>query len=46
MRIVVEHIHYDTNGHAKIVEVHAFPIFDSEGNVTQALEYFFDIAGL
>jgi signal transduction histidine kinase len=42
-RIVVEHVHYDQQGHAKHVEIHAFPIFDDAGNVVQMIEYNVDI---
>jgi PAS domain S-box-containing protein len=40
---VVEHIHYDKDGNAINVEVHGFPIFDSQGNIIQMLEYCMDI---
>ncbi|MBI5571179.1 MAG: HAMP domain-containing protein [Desulfomonile tiedjei] len=40
---VVEHVHYDGNGNARNVEVHAYPIFDSERNVAQVIEYSLDI---
>jgi signal transduction histidine kinase len=39
----VEHVHYDKEGTPRNVEVHAYPIFDSEGNVIQILEYALDI---
>ena len=39
----VEHVHFDTDGDARNVEVHAFPIFDSEGKVGQVIEYMLDI---
>ncbi len=41
--IVVEHIHYDTHGNARNVEVHAYPVFDSQGNVKQMIESTLDI---
>jgi signal transduction histidine kinase len=41
--IVVEHIHYDTHGNARNVEVHAYPVFDSQGNVKQMVESILDI---
>ncbi|MCK5434771.1 MAG: PAS domain-containing protein, partial [Dehalococcoidales bacterium] len=41
--VVVEHIHYDKDGNARNVEVHGYPIFDSEGNVIQMIECSFDI---
>jgi PAS domain S-box-containing protein len=40
--VVVEHVHYDENGNPRTVEVHAHPIFDSEGNITQIIEYILD----
>ncbi len=39
----VEHIHYDTNGRTRNVEVHAYPIFDDDGNVAQMIEYSLDV---
>ena len=39
----VEHIHLDKNGNERIIEIHAFPIFDSEGNLSQIIEYSIDI---
>lgn len=43
MPVVVEHIHYDADGNARIVEVRAYPLFDSEGNVAEIIEYCIDI---
>jgi PAS domain S-box-containing protein len=40
---VVEHLHYDEYGHPRHVEIHSYPIFDGEGNVSQAIEYSLDI---
>jgi signal transduction histidine kinase len=40
---MVEHIHLDKNGNKRIIEIHAFPIFDKEGNLSQIIEYSFDI---
>ncbi len=39
----VEHLHYDKNGNPINVEIHAFPVFDNEGNVWQIVEYVLDI---
>ena len=39
----VEHIHYDADGHARNVEVHAHPVFDGSGEVVQVIEYCVDI---
>jgi len=41
--VTLEHTHYDKDGNARIVEVHACPIFDTEGNVAQIIEYCLDI---
>ena len=41
--VVVEHIHFDQAGHPRNLEVHAYPIFDDEGNVSQMIEYTLDI---
>lgn len=41
--VTVEHVHFDKDGGAGNFEVHAFPIFDSEGNVAQVIEYLLDI---
>ena len=41
--VTVEHVHYDKDGNARNVEVHGYPIFDGDGNVTQIIEYSLDI---
>ena len=41
--VVREHMHYDTDGNVRYVEVHAHPILDAQGNVAQVIEYCFDI---
>lgn len=41
--VTVEHIHYDTHGNEKNIEVHGYPIFDEEGNITRMIEYCLDI---
>jgi len=41
--VTVEHIHYDGDGNARNVEVHGYPVFDTEGNVIQMIEYCLDI---
>ena len=41
--MTVEHLHYDKDGNARNVEVHAFPIFDRHGNVSQIIESVLDI---
>jgi PAS domain S-box-containing protein len=40
---VVEHIHRDEQGGPRNIEVHAFPIFDGAGKVTQVIEYCVDV---
>jgi signal transduction histidine kinase len=41
--VIVEHIHYDKDGNPRDMEVHAYPIFDEQGNVSQMIEYSLDI---
>jgi len=41
--VTVEHVHYDKDGNHRNVEIFAFPIFDSEGNVSKIAEYVLDI---
>ena len=41
--IMTEHIHYDQDGNARNVEVHAYPIVDDTGQVVQMIEYTLDI---
>ncbi len=40
---VFEHIHYDSRGEERIVEVYASPIFNSRGELTHIVEYNLDI---
>ncbi len=40
---MAEHVHYDSTGKAKDVEVHAHPILDRAGKVVQVIEYSLDI---
>jgi two-component system NtrC family sensor kinase len=42
--VTVEHLHYDNDGNFINVEINAFPIFDSEGNVSQIIEYCLDVS--
>jgi len=42
--VTVEHIHIDSHGNPKNVEVHAFPIFDANGNLSSIIEYALDIS--
>ncbi|MFH0825680.1 MAG: response regulator [Pseudomonadota bacterium] len=39
----VEHVHHDAAGNSRVVEVHAYPIFDGDGNVAKVIEYALDI---
>lgn len=41
--VVTEHTHYEEDGNARVVEVHGYPILDTEGNVVQMIEYCLDI---
>jgi signal transduction histidine kinase len=41
--VIVEHTHYDKDGNPRDMEVHAYPIFDEQGNVAQMIEYSLDI---
>lgn len=40
---MVEHTHFDENGEARRVEVHAYPIFDESGKIVQMIEYSIDV---
>ncbi len=42
--VVVEHIHTDKNWKKRSVEIHAYPIFDSNGDLSQIIEYCLDIS--
>lgn len=41
--VVAEHVHFDENDNERIVEVHAHPVLDSQGNVIRMIEYCLDI---
>jgi PAS domain S-box-containing protein len=41
--VMVEHVHLDADGNPRHVEVHGYPIFDSDGKVVQMIEYSLDI---
>ena len=41
--VIVEHMHYNDDGEIRYLEVHAYPVFDSKGNVAQMIEYDFDV---
>ena len=40
---VVEHIHRDQDGNQRHVEVHAYPVLDGRGRVSEVIEYALDI---
>lgn len=40
--ITLEHIHYDKKGRPLYFEIHAYPLFDDEGNVNKIVEYSFE----
>ncbi|MBK5108711.1 MAG: GAF domain-containing protein, partial [Anaerolineales bacterium] len=42
-KVIVEHDHIDKHGNIKTYEVHAYPIFDQQGDVSQMIEYSLDI---
>ena len=42
--VTVEHLHYDNDDNLINVEINAFPVFDSEGNVSHMIEYCIDIS--
>lgn len=41
--VVMEHVHYDDDNVARTFEIHAYPVFDSNGTVVQIIEYSIDI---
>ena len=41
--VTTEHDHYDEQRNVRTDEVHAHPIFDSQGNVVQVIEYLLDV---
>jgi len=40
---ITEHVHYDSQGNMKHVEVHSYPIIGGDGSVAQIIEYSLDI---
>lgn len=40
---IVEHLHYRDNKEPRHMEIHAFPVFDRNGDVEQIIEYALDI---
>jgi PAS domain S-box-containing protein len=41
--VTLEHVHFDRDGNPKNVQIYAYPIFDTAGNVSQIIEYALDI---
>ena len=41
--VVLDHLHYDKDGNPRNVEVHGYPIFDEQGNVSQIIESSVDV---
>jgi signal transduction histidine kinase len=41
--VVLEHIHYDKDHNQRYVEVHAYPILDDKGKLSEVIEYSLDI---
>jgi two-component system NtrC family sensor kinase len=41
--VVVEHTHFDPDGRERYFEVHGYPIFDTNGDVMQMIEFSLDI---
>ena len=44
--VTVEHTHYDLERQPLFYEIHAYPVFDAEGNVTKIIEYSLEITKL
>ncbi len=41
--VTIQHVHYDSHGNARDVQVIASPILDSQGHVTRVIEYDMDV---
>ncbi len=39
---IVEHVHQNGNGEPRFLEIHAFPVFNSEGELKEIIEYSLD----
>jgi PAS domain S-box-containing protein len=39
----MEHVHLDVDGKQRVYEIHGYPLFDSNGNVKQMIEYTLEI---
>lgn len=40
---IMEHVHFDSQGNERYVEVHGYPLLDDSGELTQMIEYSLDI---
>ena len=40
--VVAEHVHQNGNGELRFLEIHAFPVFNSEGELKEIIEYSLD----
>jgi signal transduction histidine kinase len=41
--VILEHVHFDAKGDARIYEVHGYPVLDQLGSVAEVIEYTMDI---
>jgi PAS domain S-box-containing protein len=41
--LTLEHVHFDRDGNPRDVQIYAYPILDTAGNVSQIIEYSLDI---
>lgn len=41
--VTVQHLHYSVTGELRHVEVHGYPLFDDQGNVSRVIEYALDV---
>ncbi len=41
--VTMEYVYSDENGNPRYIEIYGYPIFDSDGNVVQIIEYTLDI---
>jgi C4-dicarboxylate-specific signal transduction histidine kinase len=44
--VVLEHVHYDTGGAPRHVEVHGYPIFNEDGIIEKVIEYSLDVTDI
>jgi len=41
--VVVEHLHYGSDGCPQYLEFHGYPVFDEKGHVSEVVEYYLDV---